>query len=72
MYGNGLRPDIWERFRERFGVAEVGEFFNSRINGNRDEDIMQYTTHDQTVMTNTSSRERAAVVVVWLCGSLAL
>ena len=29
MYGNGLRPDIWEKFRERFGVAEVGEFFNS-------------------------------------------
>lgn len=29
MYGNGLRPDIWDRFRERFGVAEVGEFFNS-------------------------------------------
>ncbi|KAL4781321.1 hypothetical protein BJX76DRAFT_360017 [Aspergillus varians] len=29
MYGNGLRPDIWERFRERFDIAEVGEFFNS-------------------------------------------
>jgi acyl-CoA synthetase (AMP-forming)/AMP-acid ligase II len=29
MYGNGLRPDIWDKFRERFGVAEVGEFFNS-------------------------------------------
>ncbi|EAW08761.1 putative very-long-chain acyl-CoA synthetase family protein (CefD1) [Aspergillus clavatus NRRL 1] len=29
MYGNGLRPDIWERFRERFGVSNVGEFFNS-------------------------------------------
>lgn len=29
MYGNGLRPDVWEAFRERFGVAEVGEFFNS-------------------------------------------
>ncbi|KAJ5865396.1 uncharacterized protein N7529_007312 [Penicillium soppii] len=29
MYGNGLRPDIWEKFRERFGVPEVGEFFNS-------------------------------------------
>lgn len=29
MYGNGLRPDIWEKFRERFGVAEVAEFFNS-------------------------------------------
>jgi acyl-CoA synthetase (AMP-forming)/AMP-acid ligase II len=29
MYGNGLRPDVWTRFQERFGVAEVGEFFNS-------------------------------------------
>ncbi|KAL4883986.1 hypothetical protein BJY04DRAFT_215868 [Aspergillus karnatakaensis] len=29
MYGNGLRPDIWDRFRERFNVPEVGEFFNS-------------------------------------------
>ncbi|KAJ5180144.1 hypothetical protein N7492_003354 [Penicillium capsulatum] len=29
MYGNGLRPDVWEQFRQRFGVAEIGEFFNS-------------------------------------------
>ena len=29
MYGNGLRPDIWNRFRERFNVPEVVEFFNS-------------------------------------------
>lgn len=29
MYGNGLRPDVWHRFRERFGVPEVLEFFNS-------------------------------------------
>jgi len=29
MYGNGLRPDVWIRFRERFGVPEVAEFFNS-------------------------------------------
>ena len=29
MYGNGLRPDVWNRFRERFGVEEVAEFFNS-------------------------------------------
>lgn len=29
MYGNGLRPDVWEAFRTRFGVPEVGEFFNS-------------------------------------------
>lgn len=29
MYGNGLRPDVWLRFRERFAVPEVAEFFNS-------------------------------------------
>ncbi|KAE8388481.1 hypothetical protein BDV23DRAFT_185411 [Aspergillus alliaceus] len=29
MYGNGLRPDVWDKFKERFGIPEVGEFFNS-------------------------------------------
>ncbi len=29
MYGNGLRPDVWIKFRERFGVPEVAEFFSS-------------------------------------------
>ncbi len=29
MWGNGLRPDVWKRFQERFGVEEVFEFFNS-------------------------------------------
>ena len=29
MYGNGLRPDVWTKFRDRFGVPEVCEFFNS-------------------------------------------
>jgi acyl-CoA synthetase (AMP-forming)/AMP-acid ligase II len=29
MYGNGLRPDVWNRFKERFGVEQVIEFFNS-------------------------------------------
>ncbi|KAL5119030.1 hypothetical protein ACEQ8H_002954 [Pleosporales sp. CAS-2024a] len=29
MYGNGLRPDVWNRFKERFGVQQVIEFFNS-------------------------------------------
>lgn len=29
MYGNGLRPDVWTKFQERFNVPEVLEFFNS-------------------------------------------
>ena len=29
MFGNGMRPDVWHRFVERFGIETVGEFFNS-------------------------------------------
>lgn len=28
-YGNGLRPDVWRRFQERFNIPEIAEFFNS-------------------------------------------
>ncbi|KAI6831490.1 acetyl-CoA synthetase-like protein [Hortaea werneckii] len=28
-YGNGLRPDVWDAFQERFNIPEVAEFFNS-------------------------------------------
>ncbi|KAK0732406.1 hypothetical protein B0T21DRAFT_291412 [Apiosordaria backusii] len=29
IYGNGLRPDIWNQFKSRFGIDQVFEFFNS-------------------------------------------
>ncbi|KAK4990208.1 hypothetical protein LTR50_002682 [Elasticomyces elasticus] len=29
MFGNGLRPDVWRKFQERFGIETVSEFFNS-------------------------------------------
>lgn len=28
-YGNGMRPDVWEKFRERYGVPNVFEFYAS-------------------------------------------
>ncbi|KAJ2894951.1 Acetyl-CoA hydrolase [Zalerion maritima] len=28
IYGNGLRPDVWDRFKERFGLTQVYEMFN--------------------------------------------
>lgn len=28
-YGNGMRPDVWERFRSRFGISEICEFYAS-------------------------------------------
>ncbi|KAI1424916.1 fatty acid transporter protein [Xylaria sp. FL1777] len=27
--GNGLRPDVWARFQERFGIEGVGEFYSA-------------------------------------------
>ena len=29
MHGNGLRPDVWGKFQDKFGVQEVSEFFAS-------------------------------------------
>lgn len=29
VFGNGMRPDVWMRFRERFGIHTIAEFFNS-------------------------------------------
>ncbi|KAK5115089.1 hypothetical protein LTR62_001786 [Meristemomyces frigidus] len=29
MYGNGMRPDVWTKFQERFDIPTVNEFFNS-------------------------------------------
>lgn len=28
-YGNGMRPDVWSKFRERFNVREISEFYAS-------------------------------------------
>ncbi|KAI8388047.1 uncharacterized protein BYT42DRAFT_611126 [Radiomyces spectabilis] len=27
VYGNGMRPDVWTRFRERFGIPKICEFY---------------------------------------------
>ena len=29
ILGNGLRPDIWDKFKERFGIAHIREFYSS-------------------------------------------
>ncbi|KAM0748143.1 putative bifunctional fatty acid transporter/acyl-CoA synthetase FAT1 [Meredithblackwellia eburnea MCA 4105] len=28
-YGNGCRPDVWNKFRDRFGVPVIAEFFSA-------------------------------------------
>lgn len=28
-FGNGLRPDVWDRFKERFGIDTIGEFYGA-------------------------------------------
>ena len=29
MVGNGLRPDLWDSFRERFGVERICEIYGA-------------------------------------------
>ncbi|HCP50275.1 MAG TPA: hypothetical protein DIT73_08625, partial [Gammaproteobacteria bacterium] len=29
MMGNGLRPDVWLEFKERFGISRISEFYGS-------------------------------------------
>lgn len=29
MYGNGLRPQIWKHFAERFKIKQIGEFYGA-------------------------------------------
>ena len=29
MYGNGVKPQIWRQFQERFGVGVIGEFYGA-------------------------------------------
>ncbi|KAI4225827.1 MAG: hypothetical protein L6R36_003624 [Xanthoria steineri] len=28
-FGNGLRPDVWKKFQDRFGVETIGEFYSA-------------------------------------------
>jgi acyl-CoA synthetase (AMP-forming)/AMP-acid ligase II len=48
MFGNGLRPDVWHRFVDRFGIEVVGEFFNST------EGVMQLFNGSRGPFTATS------------------
>jgi solute carrier family 27 fatty acid transporter 1/4 len=29
MFGNGLKPEIWTIFQDRFGVKQMGEFYGA-------------------------------------------
>src|SRR5277367_3132154 len=28
-FGNGLRPDVWNKFKERFGIDTIAEFYSA-------------------------------------------
>lgn len=46
MTGNGLRPDIWMEFKERFGVPKVYEFYGAS-EGNTS--FMNFFNRDRTI-----------------------
>lgn len=56
MYGNGMRPDVWDRFKERFGVAEVIEFFNST------EGVLGMVVHSKGPFTSATVGHHGALI----------
>ena len=41
MFGNGLRPQIWEEFVKRFGIEKIAEFYGA-TEGNANISTPQY------------------------------
>jgi len=56
MYGNGMRPDVWNRFRERFHVPRVIEFFNST------EGVLALHVYSKGPFTATTVAQHGALV----------
>lgn len=56
MYGNGMRPDVWNRFKERFNVPEVIEFFNST------EGVLGMVIHSKGPFTATTVGQHGAII----------
>ncbi|KAL1630030.1 hypothetical protein SLS54_000890 [Diplodia seriata] len=74
-WGNGMRPDVWEAFRERFGVGEIAELYGATdgvagaVNVNRGE----FTRHAlalRGVLWRVRNRGRSAIVRVDAEGEL--
>lgn len=56
MYGNGMRPDVWNRFKERFNVPEVIEFFGST------EGVLTMAVHSKGPFTATTVGQHGAII----------
>ncbi len=45
ILGNGLRPDIWDAFKQRFGIARIHEFYGSSEGTNG---FLNFFNYDKT------------------------
>ncbi|RDW69060.1 putative long-chain fatty acid transporter [Aspergillus mulundensis] len=61
VYGNGLRPDVWNRFKERFNVPTVAEFYAATESPGG---TWNYSSNDFTA----GAIGRMGVVSGWLFG----
>ncbi|KAF2715140.1 acetyl-CoA synthetase-like protein [Pleomassaria siparia CBS 279.74] len=56
MWGNGMRPDVWTKFKERFNVPEVIEFFNST------EGVLALVVHSKGPFTEGCVGQHGAIL----------
>ena len=77
MYGNGLRPDVWLKFRDRFGVPEVCEFFNSSegvfglVNYSRGDYLAGIVGHYGGIMRHLTKNTIVPILIDQTSGAVA-
>ena len=70
-FGNGLRPDIWQRFKDRFGIETILEFYGATEapvgvwNLSRNKSSLAAVGRNGSLGTLLLSRRLACVEVDW-------
>lgn len=74
-FGNGLRPDVWERFKSRFGIETIAEFYSATegVSATWNRSSNQFTSgaigRNGTLSSFFLQRDIALVVIDWIAES---
>ncbi len=64
MFGNGLRPQIWTQFAERFGIHRIGEFYGA-TEGNSNVCKLDAAVQDELIRPFRSCSDSRRVGLFW-------
>ena len=77
ILGNGMRPDVWTRFQQRFNIPEIAEFFSSTeglfatVNHSRNTYTLHAVGHDGLLLRTLFRNTYVPVAIDPLTASIA-